>query len=128
MPCLFHLNTTSSDGDLKKSFTYTRSVSEGGVERMCVWIKQVLDVCEALDLELLRLFFYDLSNKRNNTLQAFASDPLLMLELKEKNHHITLAWISRLRLRARRRAAAQKLSTHTDSQTLRCVPGKSERD
>lgn len=30
---------------------------------MCVGEKQVLDVCEAFDLELLRLFFYDLSNK-----------------------------------------------------------------
>lgn len=38
----------------------TRSVSKGGVEGMCVWEEQVLDVCQALDLELLRLLFYDL--------------------------------------------------------------------
>lgn len=28
---------------------------------MFVWEEQVLDVCEAFDLEFLRLFFYDLS-------------------------------------------------------------------
>ena len=32
---------------------------------MCVWEEQVLDVCEAFDLELLRLLFYDLSNKNS---------------------------------------------------------------
>lgn len=47
-----------------KCCTYTFSVSKGCIEGMCVWEKQVLDVCEAFDLELLRLFFYDLSNER----------------------------------------------------------------
>lgn len=44
--------------------THTRSVSKGCVEGVCVWEEQVLDVREAFDLELLRLFFYDLSTKR----------------------------------------------------------------
>lgn len=44
--------------------THTRSVSEGCVEGVCVWEEQVLDVREAFDLELLWLFFYDLSTRR----------------------------------------------------------------
>lgn len=43
--------------------THTLSVSKGSVEGLCVGEEQVLDVCEAFDLELLRLFLYDLSNK-----------------------------------------------------------------
>lgn len=48
----------------QNSSTYTLSVSKGCVEGMFVWEEQVLDVCETFDLELLRLFFYDLSNRR----------------------------------------------------------------
>lgn len=43
--------------------TYALSVSEGCVERPRVRVEQVLDVCQTFDLELLRLFLYDLSNE-----------------------------------------------------------------
>lgn len=50
---------------LTRRGSYTFPVSKGCVEGIGVWVEQVPDVCETFDLELLRLFFYDLSNKTN---------------------------------------------------------------
>lgn len=66
----------------EKLTTYIFSVSERCVEGMCVWGEKIPDVCEAFHLELLRLFLYDLSNKRiKKRGLVLTFDPLLAVSL-----------------------------------------------
>ena len=43
-------------------FAHALSVSKRSIEGLGVWEEQILDVCEAFDLELLWLLFNDLSD------------------------------------------------------------------
>lgn len=46
---------------------YRGSVSKGSVKGLCVGVEQVFDVCQTLDLELLRFFLNHLPNTKTGS-------------------------------------------------------------
>lgn len=67
---------------INPSGTYGRPVPKSSIEGLCVWEKQVFDVCQTLDFELFWLLFNHFSIKTNKQTSGQHERTQALLALK----------------------------------------------